>query len=234
MASPDLLILRPQPGADATRARAEALGLSALVAPIFHIVPLPWAAPPAANYQALVFTSAHAPRQAGRQLVPFLDHPCYAVGQATADAARQAGFTDVRTGPSDALALAGLMRDHQIARALHLCGREHLVLDLEGVDRRVVYAADALPFLLPDAIAALRSGAVPLLHSARAASHFAALAQGAGLDRSRIPVAAISKAAATAAGPFWLSVTVAPAPRDAALLEVAAKLCKDAASREQR
>jgi uroporphyrinogen-III synthase len=234
MASPDLLILRPQPGAEATRAHAEALGLSSLVAPIFHIVPLPWAAPPAEDYQAIVFTSAHAPRQAGPALADYRTLPCYAVGDASAEAARQAGFTDVRTGPSNAVALAALMRDHDIARALHLCGREHLALDLEGVDRRVVYAADALPFLLPDAVAALRTGAVALLHSARVAAHFTSLVDGAGLDRNRIPLAAISKAAATAAGPGWQSVTVAPAPRDAALLEVAAKLCKDGRPREPR
>lgn len=91
MASPDLLILRPQPGAESTRARAEALGLSALVTPIFHIVPLPWAAPPAADYQALVFTSAHAPRQAGPALADYRTLPCYAVGEASAEAARLAG-----------------------------------------------------------------------------------------------------------------------------------------------
>ena len=234
MAHPDVLILRPQPGAESSRARAQALGLDALVAPIFHIVPLPWDPPAPQDYRAIVFTSAHAPRQAGPALAAYRALPCFTVGASTAAAARTAGFADVRTGPSDAFALAAMMRGEAVGRALHLCGRDHLALDLEGVDRRIVYAADPLPFLVPEAIAALRAGTVPLVHSARTAAHFAALVKGAGLDPSTLSLAAISKAAATAAGPGWRHVAVPPTPRDQPLLELAAKLCKEAASREQR
>lgn len=231
MASPDVLILRPQPGADITGRRAEAAGLSALVSPIFHVAPLPWHAPDPATFQALVVTSAHAPRQAGPQLARYLFLPCYAVGESSAASARQAGFSDVRTGPSDADALRDLMRADGIANALHLCGRHHLPL---GFDERAVYTSDALPFLLPDALGALRGGAIPLLHSARSAAHFAHLVDAAGLERAAIAPAAISQAAADAAGTGWCHLAIAAAPRDQPLLECAAKLCKEWGVRKQR
>ena len=40
-----LLVLRPQPGADATAARAKALGLDAIVTPLFRIEPCAWDMP---------------------------------------------------------------------------------------------------------------------------------------------------------------------------------------------
>ena len=62
-----------------------------------------------------------------------------------------------------------------------------------------------------------------MLHSPRAAALFAAL-RGRSARRSRI--AAISAPTAAAAGEGWKSVAVAAAPRDEALLELAAKLCQ--------
>jgi uroporphyrinogen-III synthase len=47
-------------------------------------------------------------------------------------------------------------------------------------------------------------------------------------DRAPISLAAISAAAADAAGPGWAAVHVADRPRDHALLELAARLCKTA------
>ncbi len=230
----DVLVLRPQPGADRTYAGAVAMGLDARVAPIFHVVPLPWQTPPASEYSAVVLTSAHAARHAGPALGAYLALPCYTVGDSSAEAARAAGFDHVRAGPGDVVALAAMMREEGVGRALHLCGRDHLALDLDGVDRRVVYAAEALPFLLPDALQALRDGAIALLHSPRAARHFAALVDGAGIDRDQLSIAAISEAAASAAGPGWARVAIAAVPRDQPLLELAAKLCKEGGSREQR
>ena len=71
--------------------------------------------------------------------------------------------------------------------------------------------------------------AVVLLHSARAAQRVAALAS----DRAGLILAAISAPVAAAAGDGWRHVAIADAPRDEALLELAAKLCqnKDVARR---
>jgi uroporphyrinogen-III synthase len=62
---------------------------------------------------------------------------------------------------------------------------------------------------------------VALVHSPRAGARLAALAG----DKTAIAVAAISAAAAEAAGDGWAAKAVAAAPRDQALLELAAKLC---------
>jgi len=104
-----------------------------------------------------------------------------------------------------------------VGRALHLCGREHLAVEAEGVaiERRVVYAAE------PVEREPLEGPAVAMIHSTRAAERFARLAG----DRKRIALAAISAAAAGAAGTGWATVSVAAEPREQALLELAAKLC---------
>ena len=54
----------------------------------------------------------------GDGLTPFLGLPCYAVGEATAAAAREAGFADIRIGPGDGAALLAMMADDGIAPRL--------------------------------------------------------------------------------------------------------------------
>jgi uroporphyrinogen-III synthase len=213
-----LLILRPQPGADRTAARARALGLDPIVAPLFALRPLAWAAPAASRFDALLFTSANTARLGGDGLTSYLSLPCYAVGKSTAQAARAAGFTDVRVGPSNGAALARMAKADGVKAALHLGASDHIAPGPPVVANVSVYAADAAG-TLP---AHVEEGLV-LLHSPRAAALFGALA---GKRRGAIRVAAISEQAARAAGPGWRSVDVAPAPRDEALLELAAKLCQ--------
>jgi uroporphyrinogen-III synthase len=216
-----LLILRPQPGADATAARARALGLEPVVAPLFTIAPLAWEAPDPAAFDALLLTSANAARCGGPALVVFTALPCWTVGEATAVAARAAGFVDVMSGPSDGVALARAAAAAGVRRALHLHGRDHMPLSAPGLSivGCAVYVAEAVS-ALPASIVAAREP-IGLLHSPRAASLFAALVG----ERSGIALAAISQAAADAAGDGWAEVEVAEEPRDEALLEVAVKLC---------
>lgn len=220
-----VVVLRPQPGADETAERARSLGLEPVVAPLFAVRPLAWQPPRARGFDAVLMTSANAARFAGAGLAPLRGLPCYAVGARTAAAAREAGFAGLRIGGGDAAELLATMAADGIRRAFHPCGREHLALDQPGLEivRVPVYAADALDRLAPEAIDAARSGAVVLLHSPRAAATFARLAQA---WRGEAAIAAISPAAAEAAGTGWRAVAVAGAPRDPALLEVAAKLCQ--------
>jgi uroporphyrinogen-III synthase len=91
---------------------------------------------------------------------------------------------------------------------------------------RAVYAADAVAQLPDVARTALGSGAVALVHSPRAGALLAQLVDEAGLARRAVSIAAISSAAAEAAGRGWKAIQAAAAPRDDALLELAAKLCK--------
>lgn len=218
----DLLILRPQPGADATAARARALGLEPLVAPLFTIEPLDWETPDPAEIDAVLLTSANAPRCAGPAAGAFLDLPCFAVGAATAAAAREAGFANVKIGAADGAAALEMVGAAGAERVLHLCGQHFIPIERDSLQivRRVVYVARVAP-ALPGTAA---DGTIVLLHSPRAASTFAALTDAA--YRSRLSLVAISKAAAAAAGSGWASVEIAAEPRDEALLELAAKLCQ--------
>ena len=209
-------------------ARATAKGLQTVVAPLFTLRPLDWEAPDPRDFQAVLLTSANAAHHGGGQLRSLAGLPCYAVGEATADAARASGFGNVRTGPSDGAAVVQMMADDGIDRALHLCARDHMPLDHPKIEliRRIGYAAEAIDELPSAARAALEERALVLLHSPRAAQLFAQLVDEAGLHRASIRVAAISKAAAAAAGDGWRSRAAAEIPRDDALLELAAKLCQ--------
>ena len=209
-----LLILRPEPGASETAARALDLGLDPVVAPLFEIRGVDPGTIDALHYQAVLLTSANGARHAPPGLTGL---PCFAVGERTAAAARQAGFSDIRIGPSDGAATSAMIAESGLERVLHLCGRDHLPPVPTGVsiEGRVVYSAE------PTAQEGFEGPAVAMIHSPRAASRFAALVR----DKSSIALAAISAAAAQAAGEGWAAKAVAAEPRDQALLELAAKLC---------
>jgi uroporphyrinogen-III synthase len=214
-----VLILRPEPGASETAARARAMGLEPVVTPLFEVRPVAWEVPEARRYDAIVFTSANAPRLAGDGLKALTGLTAYAVGEATAAAAYAARFGEVRTGPSDGATLLALAAEQGVRRALHLCARDHIPLrhPQVAVEQRLVYASDATTGPLD-----VLPGAVVLLHSALAAALFGERVQ----DRGAVRIAAISPAVAEAAGQGWAAVTVAPQPRDEALLEVARALCQ--------
>jgi len=210
-----LLIVRPRPGADESAARARFMGLEPIVAPLFETRAIDWVPPDPGRFDALLLTSANAARLGGEGLLPLLALPCYAVGARTAQAARAAGFADVRTGPSDGFALAAMAGRDGAKKLLHLGGRDHVAL--AGAAHVAVYASEPIGALPPDL-----GEALVLLHSPRAAARFAGLAA----DRGKIVIAAISAQAAAAAGAGWKKVAVAAAPHDEALLELAAKLCQ--------
>lgn len=220
-----LLVLRPEPGASATAARAAALGLGCVVAPLFATRAVDWAPPDPHGFDAVMMTSANAARLGGPALARFTALPLYAVGTATAVAAREAGFMRVATGDADAAALIAQAACNGVRRLLHLAGRDHRAVEQAGarIERRIVYASEAVEALPPAAREALSAGAVALLHSARAAALFARLAP----PRARI--ACLSPAVAAAAGGGWGAVAIAPAPSDDALLAAAAGVCDQSA-----
>jgi len=224
-----VLILRPRPGADETAARARARGLEPVVAPLFDIEALAWTPPAAEGFDAILFTSANAPRHGGDGLSAFRALPCYAVGEATALAAAEAGFGHVRTGPSDGAAIVQMMVRDGIERVFHPTAPE--TSELPSAEIRIesvpVYSARPADRLSDVAVAALHAGAIALLHSPRAAALFS---ERVGERRARTRIAAISDAAAAAAGPGWAAVTVALEPRDEALLLAAEELAENVAA----
>jgi uroporphyrinogen-III synthase len=220
-----LLVLRPEPGASATVAAARAIGRDAVGAPLFAMRSIDWTMPDPLP-PAILLTSANAARHGGTRLEALRALPVYAVGEATAAAAREAGFTTVTTGDGDIDAILARARADGIDALLHLAGREHHppADPTTILVRRIVYAADAVD-RLPDAARAVLPDAVALLHSARAAATFARLIDEARIPRREIRLAAISAAALDGAGGGWRSGIVADTPDDAALLAAAVKLC---------
>lgn len=226
-----LLILRPEPGASATAWRARALGLDAIVAPLFTVAAVAWRAPEPSHYDAVMMTSANAARLGGPALARYARLPAYAVGASTADALRRAGFADVESTDGDAETLLARIAHTPHRRWLHLCGQDHRAAyhpDLM-INSVPVYAADAAAVLPSPAADALARGAVALVHSPRAAALLTALADAAAIDRSGTVLVAISPAAATAAGPGWRGVPYAAVPTDAAMLAIARDLCDNPA-----
>lgn len=221
----DVLVLRPEPGASATAERARALGLAAIAIPLFEVEPVTWQAPEPLNFDGLLLTSANAIRHGGEELNHVKALRVYAVGAATAQAARSEGFDVAATGDSDlAYFLAAI--DPGL-RLLHLAGehRTATAQPRQQITTLTVYRSQAVED------AALRPARVALIHSPRAGRRFAELAMAQDLDNSAIAIAAISANAAAAVGAGWASVAIAPAPTDEALLALAARLCNNPAPR---
>ena len=214
-----LTVLRPEPGNAATCARIVAAGGAALALPLFEIRPLPWEPPPVEGFDALILTSANAVRHGGAGLAHYRDLPVFAVGAATADAARAAGFRIAATSSGDAAALGALASQHGVRHALHLTGRDRTPTEIPAVTISIpVYASEHRDIAGPE-LAAL-AGTVALIHSPRAGRRLADLA----LDAATVRIGAISAAALDAAGPGWAATAVAARPDDAALIAAALAL----------
>ena len=213
-----LLVLRPEPGASSTLARAKTLGLQAIAVPLFEIEPIAWNTPDASAFDGLLLTSASTIRHGGAQIGELSALPAYAVGEATAEAARGAGLTVAAIGDSGVEAL--LRSIDPVLRLLHLCGedRRDPIDASQHITSVPVYRAKAIEADLSDI-----EGAVALIHSPRAGRRFAELV----VDGGSIAIAAISTAAADAAGDGWQSVDAAEQPADDALLALAARLCNN-------
>ncbi len=223
-----LLILRPEPGNAATRARAEALEFETIGCPLFEVSPRAWDAPDPADFDAVLLTSANGARHAGADLARFLRLPAYAVGAKTAGAARDAGFAKVFLGDRDVDALLDRAAGDEAKRLLHLAGADRTAFaarDLQ-IETRIVYESVALPH--PDGLAAaLARRPIALLHSVRAAKRFADLVA----DRGDIATIAISAQVAEAAGNGWREVAVSDEPRDEAMLALAQAQARNQGSR---
>lgn len=224
-----LYVIRPEPGCAATVAAARGAGLAAHGFALFAVEPVDWAVPEGA-FDLLLAGSANVFRHGGAGLAALRGLPVWAVGQATAAAARAAGFAVERTGRGGLQAV--LEQVPADRRVLRLAGAERVELAPPGgvtMAERVVYASRALP--LPAELAArLAQGGVVAVHSAEAMRHFAGECLRLGLARGRIALATIGPRVSAAAGEGWWAVATANSPDDAALLASARDLCQDAAA----
>src|SRR5438309_2243558 len=212
-----VLVLRPEPGATATVEKARALGLEAVAIPLFKLETVDWPVPGAANFDGLLLTSVNSVGFGGEGLRSLRKFSVYAVGQATAEAAREAGFTIAATGDAGIDRLLGSIKPD--LKLLHLCGADRREPEgaTQAITRVTVYRATPV-----DADLAAANGSVALIHSPRAGGRFAELVS----NRDSIRIAAISRAAADAVGDGWQTVETAERPTDDALLALAARLCE--------
>jgi len=216
-----VLVVRPEPGLSATVAAANAVGLNAIGYPLFDIEPREWEAPDPDTIDALLIGSANAIRHGGENLKNFLGKPVYAVGQTTADIARDAGFEIALAGTGGLQKVIDAVPAN--TRLLRIAGAEHETLfPPESVEMCTAIAYESVPRELPEPLRPLHDlGLTVLLHSAAAAKQFVQESNRLALQRDRIALIVIGPRVAQAAGNGWRAIHVCDAPNDRAMLDMA-------------
>lgn len=231
-----LLLTRPQDDSRPVALHLERLGHEVLQDALLRVVWRDGPVPDLAGVQGLLFTSANGVRAFAR-LCPARGLPvglvAWAVGDATAAAARAAGFDRVVSAAGDVEALAGLV----VARCrpddgdfLHPAASA-VAGDLSGrlgaagfaVRRLVLYETTPATALSPATREALAEGRLDavLVYSPRTARTLVALVQAAGLTAAcaRVRVLCLSPAVAAALAELpWRTSEIAASPDQAALL----------------
>lgn len=226
---PRILVTRSEPGASETGGRLRAIGFEVVVEPVFAIAPVEAEVPP---FDALAFTSANGVRRFAL-LSPRRDVPVFCVGDRTAEVARAMGFAEAVSAGGDVNALADLAIRRLPAGAMLLhAGNEESRGDLAGRVQaagrnaeflavfRAIPAASPGPRLAQHLTGAARFDAV-LVHSPRAGEILAQQAAGSG---ARLPVVAISGAAAAPLLAHASAVEIAATPDEPALISALARL----------
>jgi uroporphyrinogen-III synthase len=227
-----VVVTRPQADGERTAGVLRARGHDVLLAPLMKVETV--AADLAGHWAAVIVTSANAPAAiaADPEGKVLLALPAFAVGQRSADAARQAGFKDVTTANGDVRDLMQTLiarRTDTAAPLLYLAGEDRAA-DLVGelaahgiaAEMRVVYRAVTTPFP-PALIATLRAGQVDaVLHfSRRSADNYLAGAKAAGIAGPALAVRHLCLSAQIAeAFTGARHVAVAKRPDEAALIEL--------------
>lgn len=220
-----LLITRPEPEAEAMAATLRAAGHEVLIEPMLEVAPVPDVALPLDGITALLVTSANALRAlaAHPDLPRLLPLPLFAVGEATAAAARRLGFRSVTAGPGTADALVPRLKTALApsGRVLHLAG-DVLAADLTaplaeaGLMHKsvVVYQTMERDAFDPAVLAALRDGAIDgvTVLSPRTARVFAGLCRAARLPLDEMTVYCLSAACAAGLGATAARIRIAERP----------------------
>lgn len=222
------LITRTLPGADVTAQKVANLGYEPIVLPAAILKPTN-AQIEIDGVQALLVTSSNAPHLAilNPEIIAL---PVYAVGDATAMAARNAGFENVVSAGGDASTLAVLVADRlkpQNGALMHLRGHEVAgdVAGLLGACKFEVRATeiyetiDNPEFMEQINLTIAHNNGIIMFHSPKGAARFRKYADFGLLNKwSAI---CISQAASVPIDePIWEKLIVASKPNEAAMLEL--------------
>ena len=227
------LITRPKEDAEKTARALRERGIEPVIEPMLSIRSVPNPRIDLAGVQALLFTSANGVRvfaAASKERAV----PVFAVGEATADAARLAGFDEVEVAGGEVASLAALISrrlDPEKGALFHGAGNVSAG-DLAGslarsgftVKKAILYDAAAAAEISPDSAAFLREGGVnvALFFSPRTAATFVTLMGKAGLDdacRSMVAICLSLAVAEAIRNLPWRELRTAASPRWSAMLD---------------
>ena len=233
-----VLVTRPKEDSQALADALRDRGHEVLLQPLLVITPEPLERPlDLAAVQALLVTSANGVRALAAALTGASarrDLPVFAVGDATAQAARDAKFAEVTSAGGDVEDLARLVAERLDPAAGPLFhGAASLVAgDLKGrleaagftIERRVLYRAEPVPALSAEIEAAWIQGGIDaaLFFSPRSAESFAATVRARDLAAAASLCHALSLSPAVAEileQLPWASVRTAEQPTTEALLK---------------
>lgn len=233
-----LLLTRPLADAAPLARRLRDEGHEVLLAPLLEIRDLADVSLDIEGVQAVLLSSANGARALARAAAgseAVLSLPAFAVGEASARAAREAGFDSVESAGGDVADLAELASQRLgpgDGALLHVAGTRRAG-DLTGalgrrgfeVRRAVLYEAVAAETLPDDCAAALAQGRLDavLFFSPRTAASFARLVGGSGLQAGCRNLVAFCLSPAVAAKLEeirWRRIAVARRPEQDHLLQL--------------
>lgn len=223
-----ILVTRPLNLARETAHRLQAMGHTAMIAPLMQPEALAWNTP-APLPDALLLTSPQTAQMGGDTLDKLRLLPVYAVGERTARAARAAGLHVIHVGNGNAADLcADIEKKYPISghrHILHLCGEDVTPLPPMNhvhIVRQIVYRARLIPDLPEPIEQAFQARCIDwvMLFSSRSAAHFTRLYDRTGCKRHDLAVVAISPRALQAAGTGWHRAHAATHPTTQAMLDI--------------
>ena len=228
-----ILVTRPESDSQEIAKLLHARGHEPVIEPLLTIAPIRDAEPDLSGAQALLFTSANGVR-AFVTLSSVRDLPAFAVGDATARAARDAGFAQVKSANGDVADLAALVcreLEPKNGALVHIAGTVvagdlAAQLGAKGFSlrRAVLYEAKPAMKLSQRLVESLRNNDLDavIFFSPRTAATFVTLTRQAGLEQAvrNVDVFCLSPAVANAAGDLpWRKIRSARQQELTALLD---------------
>ena len=232
-----VLAIRPEPGLSSTLALGRQMGLTMHGFALSRVTAVEWELPSLARFDALLIGSANAMRLGGENLAKLTHLPVHAVGEATANEARAAGFTVERLGKGGLQTVIDAVEPP--VHYLRLVGNEYVDLNLpKGVSFEPVQVYEVRPraFLDPH-LELLNKDIIVLLHSAAMTRQFVTECDRLEVDRNRITLAAMGERIAAPARRSsgaeikqglendWAAIHICKEPSDVALLAMVGELC---------